>query len=119
MAPSRISVPVDFTSYLNIVDGIPRSAKTFHQGVNPATKSKLWEVPIATHQDVDDAVAAANEAFKAWSETPFDERRELIQHYGDALKEYEKEFTDLIQKECGKPVSLRFMPASLAPCSAL
>ena len=61
------------------------------------------QVPIATQEDVNDAVAAGQKAFKTWSRTSLDERRELIKKFVELYKSYNKEFTDLLCKETGKP----------------
>jgi acyl-CoA reductase-like NAD-dependent aldehyde dehydrogenase len=37
---------------------------------DPATGEKLWDVPIANQQDVDDAVVSAQKAFEKWSQVP-------------------------------------------------
>ena len=94
MAPSRTH-EISWTSFDNIVDGKPRSASKFHQGVNPATGEKNWDVPIATEQDVDDAVKAANKAFVSWSQTPIEKRKEVYEQHTDDL-------VDLLNIETGK-----------------
>ncbi|KAI9817231.1 MAG: hypothetical protein M1827_001344 [Pycnora praestabilis] len=100
---STKSSAMDFTTFHNIIDGKPRGAKHCHNGINPATKEKLWDVPIATKEDVNDAVEAAQRAFPSWSQTPFEERARLVTQFADAYAEHEKEFTDLMVEECGKP----------------
>jgi acyl-CoA reductase-like NAD-dependent aldehyde dehydrogenase len=102
MSPSKENT-VDFTTFHNIVDGKQRGSKNVHNGINPATQEKLWDVPIATQQDVDDAVEAGLKAFKSWSQTPIEKRKELMNKFIDLYESYEKEFTDLMCKECGKP----------------
>ena len=100
-----MKAPVDFTSFSNIIDGKPRNAESYYQGINPATKEKLWRVPVATRQDLDDAVVAARKAFPAWSQVPFEERQTLLKAFADAYIAYKDEFTELLLKESGKPVS--------------
>lgn len=72
--------------------------------INPATNEKLWSVPIATSQDVDDAVESAQRAFETWSETPFKKRNELVNKFKEHYLSYADEMTDLMCKETGKPV---------------
>ncbi len=62
------------------------------------------QVPVATEQDLDDAVKSARKAFPSWSQTPIEKRRELLQKFSDALMSYEEEFTTLLGQENGKPV---------------
>lgn len=103
MSPSKVN-NIDFQSFSNIVDGQPRGGKAKYNGINPATKEKLWDVPIATQQDVEDAVSSARKAFPSWSKTPFEQRAKLLVQFADAYEGYEKEFTDLMVAETGKPV---------------
>lgn len=105
MSPSKVST-ISWDKFSNVVDGKTRSADKFHQGVDPATGQKLWDVPIATQQDVDDAVAAGLKAFQSWSQTTLDERRDYIRKYIELYKRYENEMTELLKKETGKPVSI-------------
>ena len=77
--------------------------KTYH-GIDPSTGKALWEVPVATRKDLDDAVVAANSAFKEWSGMQHSERRQLLNEFADGLETYKKELTELVFKESGKPV---------------
>ena len=45
--------------FFNIIDGKARGAKESHQSIDPRTEEPLWDAPLATTQDLDDAVAAA------------------------------------------------------------
>ena len=45
--------------------------------VNPTTEEVIGTVPACTPEDADRAVAAAREAFTAWSQTPREERAGL------------------------------------------
>jgi len=102
MAPSKLT-EVDFETFSNVVDGQSRNSKEKYQGVNPATKEKLWDVPVASLDDVDDAVAAANKAYKEWSRTTWEYRTERIARFQEAFESYAKEMTNLLIKETGKP----------------
>lgn len=105
MAPSKVNV-VEFDKFYNIVNGEKRSAKDYTHGINPSTKKELWPVPVATQADVDEAVKAANKAFKSWKLTSWESRVELWNKFKELFYQYEKEFRDLLAKEAGKPVSL-------------
>ena len=112
MAPSATSTngtangskKLDFTTFHNTINGQPSTTTATRHGINPATKKPLPEVPIATPQDVDAAVAAAREAFKEWSQTSVEERAEKLTAFGKALEGYQEEFAGLLTKEQGKPV---------------
>ena len=102
-ADSQSNGTISFTTFSNYVNGKPRGSKSQHHGINPVTKEELWPVPVATQQDVDDAVEAAAAAFPAWKNTPIDERCELVRKLSDAFMEHEEEFTKLLMAETGKP----------------
>ncbi|KAI9735360.1 MAG: hypothetical protein M1818_006555 [Claussenomyces sp. TS43310] len=94
---------VSWTEFYNIIDGKNRSSKEFYHGLDPTTGEKLWDVPVATKQDTDDAVAAARKAFKTWGQTPFEERRKVLLEFGKSLKDYLGDFEELLIKENAKP----------------
>ncbi len=109
MSPSKVS-NIDFTTFYNIIDGEQRSSKTTHNGINPATQEKLWDVPVGSQQDVDDAVKVATKAFKSWSAVPIEKRHEMMKKFIELFSNYEQQFTDLMCKETGKPVSKAIVP---------
>jgi hypothetical protein len=43
MSPSKVS-SIKFDEFYNIVDGKQRSAKNFHNGIDPTTGQKSWDV---------------------------------------------------------------------------
>jgi acyl-CoA reductase-like NAD-dependent aldehyde dehydrogenase len=115
---------IDFTTFYNIVDGKQRTSKEIHHGINPSTGEELWDVPIASKQDLEDAVAAGKRAFPAWSQTTFEKRREALAKFVELYQAHEEEFTNLLCKEAGKPVSsdalaeaLRFHTGVLTQCA--
>ena len=104
MSPSK-TANISFDSeFANIINGKAHTkSDNYHQGVNPATGEKLWNVPIANQSDVDEAVAAAQKAFESWSVKPIEERKELLKNFRDLWSGYQEEFTTLLCKETGKP----------------
>ena len=70
---------------------------------DPSTGEKLWDVPIATQQDVDDAVVSAQKAFEKWSLVPFEQRVEKLRKFKDLYMSHTDEMTELLKKETGKP----------------
>lgn len=97
---------MDFTSFTNFVNGEARGSKESYYGVNPSTEERLWDVPVATQEDVHDAVNAAQLAFPSWSKTSFEDRCSLLKDFAASIRKYEKDFVDLIKKETGKPHDL-------------
>lgn len=95
--------PIDFETFFNTVNRDQRSSATAVYGIDPSTENRLWNVPVATKEDIDDAVTAANSAFRSWRETPIVQRVELIRKFKDAYCSYLNEFINLLMKENGKP----------------
>jgi len=114
MAPSAInnnethtngSSKLNFDTFQNVINGklVPNSQT--RQAENPSNKKKLWEVPVATEKDLDEAVAAGRAAFKKWKNVSYDDRRKAVLAFADALDGYKAEFSKLLTTEQGKPVS--------------
>jgi acyl-CoA reductase-like NAD-dependent aldehyde dehydrogenase len=102
MAPSKLTT-VDFTTFTNIVNGEPRSSKIKYNGIDPTTKEKLWDVPVASKEDVEDAVKAANSAYRKWSTKSWEERQQALARFKDVYSSYIDELTGLLLQETGKP----------------
>lgn len=105
MSPSQ-TPNISFDTFHNIIDGQQRGSKNIHNGIDPTNGEKLWDVPIASQQDVDDAVAAAKRVFPSWSKTPFEKRKEMLANFAELFNSYKDEMTNLLCKETGKPVRL-------------
>jgi len=70
--------------------------------INPATGEVIAEVPLSTKGDLDRAVAAADEAFKTWSQTAVPRRARILFKYQQLLVENWDELAKLITIENGK-----------------
>jgi acyl-CoA reductase-like NAD-dependent aldehyde dehydrogenase len=71
---------LDFTTFKNVINGKLVDTKAHRQGIKPATSEPHVDVPVATEADLDDAVNAAREAFKSWSQTSYEERKAKLRH---------------------------------------
>lgn len=103
MSPGKVST-LDFEKFYNIVDGQQRGSGQVHHGVNPATGQELWDVPVGSEKDLDDAVASAKKAFPAWRDTAVEERKALLAKVMESFQQHNDEFVNLLCKESGKPV---------------
>ncbi|HYH48253.1 MAG TPA: aldehyde dehydrogenase family protein [Acidimicrobiia bacterium] len=74
--------------------------------VNPATGRPQGTVPMAGAPDVDDAVAAAREAFPAWRDTPGPARREILAALSRLIRDNAAELGRLATLESGAPVAI-------------
>jgi malonate-semialdehyde dehydrogenase (acetylating) / methylmalonate-semialdehyde dehydrogenase len=88
----------------NFINGQWVDAKTtkFDCVPNPATGQELASVPISSREDLNDAVAAAKQAFKTWSKTPVPKRSRILFTYHQLLVKHWDELATLITKENGK-----------------
>jgi len=71
--------------------------------VNPATEAAVASVPSATTSDVDRAVAAAREAFPAWSATSVAERQSIILAIVKGMQDRFDELTQAVSTSMGCP----------------
>ncbi|WP_375345698.1 CoA-acylating methylmalonate-semialdehyde dehydrogenase [Priestia megaterium] len=69
---------------------------------NPATGEIIAEVPLSTKEDVNQAVQAANEAFKGWSKTAVPKRARILFKYQQLLVDNWDELAKLVTLENGK-----------------
>jgi acyl-CoA reductase-like NAD-dependent aldehyde dehydrogenase len=71
---------------------------------NPASGQPVDTVPIATVDEVDRAVRAAQDAFEGWWETSAARRGELLHHAARHVLEHTGELARLLTDEQGKPL---------------
>ena len=88
--------------------------KTTRHSIDPATGEPLYEVPVATEEDLDNAVKHAREAFKSWSETTTEDRGRLLLKFADAIEENQEELAKLLTMEQGKPLALAKQEVSMS-----
>lgn len=72
--------------------------------VDPAIEEVLAAVPEGTVADIDRAVAAAREAFDAWSATPPEKRATHLSRIRDGLEARRDELARIISREVGMPL---------------
>lgn len=72
--------------------------------INPATESVLAACPRASEAQLNAAVAAAKAAFPAWSATPIDERKRVVNAIADVIQNNATELAALLTQEQGKPI---------------
>lgn len=70
--------------------------------LNPANQAVLAEVPMATTDEVNRAVAAAKEAFASWRNTPPPTRARIMLTYQQLLKQHHDEIAEILAQETGK-----------------
>lgn len=73
--------------------------------VNPATQEVLGRVPMATLDEVDAAIAAAQDAFKTWRLTPIQARMRIMLKLQDLIRDNLKEIAKVLTAEQGKTLA--------------
>jgi acyl-CoA reductase-like NAD-dependent aldehyde dehydrogenase len=103
-SPARVQCL--FSTFANIINGNTRDSSRIHQGINPSNCQKLWDVPIASRDDLQDAIASAQKAFTTWSAVSGSDRQASIAQLRDSLLSCKEDMAELLMKEAGKPVRL-------------
>jgi len=70
---------------------------------DPATGAVLGELPLATKDDLDRALAAAQAGFEAWRVTPPEQRFQIMIKAAALLRERAEEIARVVTMEEGKP----------------
>lgn len=73
--------------------------------VNPATEEVIGHVPLATAEDLDRALEAADEGFRAWRDTSVARRSQILHTAADLLTERAAEVGRIMTREQGKPLA--------------
>ncbi len=80
-----------------------KTSRTFNN-VNPAnTNDVIGAFPLSSAEDVNDAVTAAAEAYKAWRLMPAPKRGDMLRKAGDIFARRKAELADIMTREMGKP----------------
>ncbi|SEQ84198.1 Acyl-CoA reductase [Solimonas aquatica] len=70
--------------------------------INPATEKQICAYPLASREQLDDAVRAAQKAFISWRDRPLSERQALVAKLADLIQENQESFIRLLSTEQGK-----------------
>jgi delta 1-pyrroline-5-carboxylate dehydrogenase len=99
--------PLTWTNFSNIIDGKLETTKETRCGINPATEQSNPSVPVASKDDVDKAMSAAQKAFKPWAAEPYAARQKAVLAFADGLEAEKEAFSKFLTQEQGKPASLQ------------
>lgn len=80
----------------------PSESTQFEPVLNPASQDVLAQVPFATLDEVNRAVASAEAAFLKWRNVPVPERARLMMSYQALLKKYHDDIARILSLETGK-----------------
>jgi aminomuconate-semialdehyde/2-hydroxymuconate-6-semialdehyde dehydrogenase len=73
---------------------------------NPSNGEVYSLIPDSEKSDIDNAVAAAKEAFKSWSKTTKQERSDILMKLADSIDKHSEELIKAESKDNGKPETL-------------
>ena len=73
--------------------------------INPATQEVLAQVPMATVEEVDAAVAAAKSAFASWKKTPIGTRARVFLKLQQLIRDNMKDLAATLTAEQGKTLA--------------
>ncbi|SDY27236.1 CoA-acylating methylmalonate-semialdehyde dehydrogenase [Citreimonas salinaria] len=92
------------TDLSHYIDGkrVPGNSGRFADVMNPATGEVQARVPLATREELDDAVARAAEAQKGWAATNPQRRARVMMKFGALINEHIDELAELVSREHGK-----------------
>ena len=83
----------------------PRGGETI-EVINPATEEAVGMIRLGNHDDVDAAVAAAQEAFHSFSQTSVEERMDLLNKITEIIGARSGDLAAAITSEMGAPNGL-------------
>ena len=73
--------------------------------VNPATQEVIGQVPFATREEVNAAIAAAQNAFTSWRQTPIQTRMRIMLKLQDLIRSNAKSIAQVLTAEQGKTLA--------------
>ena len=93
---------------LNLINGsaVPASSGKWLDITNPSNGEVYGQLPRSESDDVEQAVNAANSAFKNWSLTPAIERAACLNRLADLIKANADMLAEAESRDNGKPISL-------------
>jgi acyl-CoA reductase-like NAD-dependent aldehyde dehydrogenase len=91
--------------FFNIVGAERRSSEANEHTICPRTGKALWEAPLASSKDLEDAVSAAQTSSKSWAKTDFDLRQNLLRKFASEITAQTTFLSEILSRETGKTVS--------------
>lgn len=90
-----------------LINGEFIESKTEHWQdiINPATQEVIGQVPFATVDEVNAAIASAQKAFEGWRQTPIQARMRIMLKLQDLIRENAKEVAKVLTAEQGKTLA--------------
>jgi len=93
------------SDYGLIINGNKIACDNSFPVINPANEEVLAQCPLATKEQLNDAVKAAADAFESWSKVPDEVRAAACGKIAEAINDNADELARLLTEEQGKPLS--------------
>ena len=95
-------------AFENFINGkfVPSNGGGRVEVLNPATGTAICSVPDSTEQDVDNAIAAANDAQRAWAALPATKRAAHLKALATKIRQHVEPLARVITEEQGKTLGL-------------
>lgn len=74
------------------------------RSIAPASGDILWEAATASEDQLNSAVAAARSAAPHWAQLPQQQRTDIVERFGQLLKDHSETLANTIALETGKPL---------------
>ncbi|MCG2609372.1 CoA-acylating methylmalonate-semialdehyde dehydrogenase [Acinetobacter sp. SM34] len=96
-----------FTTAKLLINGefVESQSSHWQDIVNPATQEVLGQVPFATPEEVNAAIAAAQNAFASWRQTPIQARMRIMLKLQDLIRSNLKSIAQVLTAEQGKTLA--------------
>lgn len=98
---------VSYPELYLLIGGEPRDVRGRGREdvINPATEKSLGQVPHATGQYLDDALAAAEKGFAEWRAVSAQDRGKVLKRAADLLRKRSEQLACIATMESGKPLA--------------
>mmetsp|Transcript_30772 Transcript_30772/g.46562 ORF Transcript_30772/g.46562 Transcript_30772/m.46562 type:complete len:609 (+) Transcript_30772:54-1880(+) len=106
----------DFTMTIN---GRAVTTNSHSDVMCPSTGKLIAKCPVATRQQLDEAVKGALKAQTHWKQTSYDYRREIMNQMSDILQQNSVELGTLLSLENGKPLAEAIREAGARTAASL
>src|SRR3984957_5253726 len=103
--PAVQAVPVPTVKMLLNGKLVESRTSEWHDVINPATQEVLAQVPFATDEELNAAVASAKKAFKTWKNTPLAARARIMLKLQALVREHMSRIAQTLSAEQGKTLA--------------
>lgn len=91
--------------FYNIVGAERRDGQNCTRVTCPRTGEALWEAPLASKEDLEDAVSSGRASARSWGNASLHIRQNLLRDFALELTAWAKSLSPILARETGKSVS--------------